>query len=371
MIYKYFYVDPMSYNNLEVYDLNLLSKFNKKTLYFFGNKKIKQEIEFTHKLIYNYSDKRGFNKVVSYFISQLKLFFFILKEKPKLIHFQWFKVPALDFLLLFFINFFFSKVKIVYTAHNILPHDSGDKYSKIYKKIYKLVDRIIVHDINTKVKISNMFKIAINNIKVIEHGLIKLENKKENFTPVLNENSLNNKIVFAFLGHINKYKGIDLLLSAWSSTKSLYENSNIELLVVGKGGEQYCKEFKKFNNVTVINKYLSNTQFLNVISLSDVVILPYREISQSGVLLTVLNEKKFVIVSNKGGLSNPFKYGNVGWLLEELNSDNIQKLLIEISENFKKGDVIDQNTMNKIYTAYSWDNISKKTNKLYKLLINE
>ena len=49
---------------------------------------------------------------------------------------------------------------------------------------------------------------------------------------------------------------------------------------------------------------------------SDVLLLPYKEISQSGVLLSGLKYKKTFIVSNVGGLTQPFNLGKVGWVLE-------------------------------------------------------
>jgi len=368
MKYKYFFVDPMSYNNLELYDLNLLSKFNKKTLYFFGNKKIKKKIKFSHKLIYNYSDKKVFNKFFSYFISQITLFFFIYKKKPKLIHFQWFKIPALDFFLLFFIKFCFSKVKIVYTAHNILPHDSGNKFRSIYYKIYNLVDAIIVHDDYSKKALSSMFKIKSDKISVIRHGLLKIPRDEDK----VNLNSLkfsylNDKIIFLFTGNISKYKGVDLLIDTWNQSVELNTNNKIHLIIAGNDKNNLLNKINNFQNITIINKFLSNEEFISFINLSDIILLPYLKISQSGVLMSVLQEEKRVLVSNIGGLIEPLRHGDVGWVLEKLNVESFKNIILKIIQDTEKTDNISD--FKEIKAHYSWSVISNKTHELYLKLI--
>ena len=71
---KVIYIDPMSYNNLAIYDSCLLSNVNA-NIYFVGNelydsKQIKS-IEFYP--FFNYSKKKGLNKVISYISSLIKI----------------------------------------------------------------------------------------------------------------------------------------------------------------------------------------------------------------------------------------------------------------------------------------------------------
>lgn len=366
-----FFIDPMSYNNLEDYDVNVLSKFNKDEVLFFGNTKFSSSIKFKSKLIFNYSSKIGVKKVLSYLKSQFILIYFIIKERPTLLHFQWFKLPLFDFLVLLFIKFIYPKIKIIFTAHNVLPHDTGLKYFKIYKKIYNLIDKVIVHDNNTKNEILTQFLLKEHKVQVIFHGLLDIEKNEEQITEISNSVKYDGKIVFAFMGYIHKYKGIELLFETWYNSEKLNKNDNIQLLIIGKGGKEYCDKFKKFNNVKVINRYLSNDEFISYIRTSDVILLPYLKISQSGILLTVLNERKFVMVSDIGGLVDPFKLGNIGWILPDLNSKLLEKSIINVLCNFKKGSLIDEDVFQKIKHVYNWDVISEKTKKLYTSLIYE
>lgn len=359
----------MSYSNLEYYDKGLLSNFPSSDVLFLGNVKIESHPEnIKSKLIYNYSDKRSFFKFLYYLISNLKLLLLILNYNPKLLHFQWFKLPLLDFLFLKVIKILKPSIKVLFTAHNILPHDSGNKFKSIYDKIYKLVDAIIVHDDYSKKTMLSIFEIKFDKINVIRHGLLKIP-RDENKV-ILNSSKfsyLNNKIIFLFTGSITKYKGIDLLIDTWNQSVELNSNDKIHLIIAGNDKNNFLKKFNNFHNVTIIDKFLKNEEFISFINLSDVILLPYFKISQSGVLMSVLYEKKRVLVSEIGGLTEPFKYDNVGWILKKLDIESFKNLILKITQDIEKTNNISD--FRNIKAHYSWNVISNETYELYLKLI--
>lgn len=366
---KVFYVDPMGYGNLSSYDTSLLNNISQIDIEYFTSVKfdLKYYEEKTHK-IYSYSDKKGLIKIFSYIKSQIVLLKFILKLKPEIAHFQWFKIPILDNILLKIIK---SKgVKIILTAHNILPHDSGNKYFKIYQKIYSELNVIIVHANNTKQELVRMFDISPSKIKVIPHGILNMQRTDVKSIEKANsyfskEYHFENKIVFSILGSINKYKGVDLAIEAWLSLNE-NEKKKAQLVIAGNGKMDVLNVIKNHKDITLINRFLSNDEFLSLVHLSDYILLPYIKISQSGVLLTALNEKKKVIVSNIGGLSEPFQFGDIGLVIksvDHLSLLNTFKKAIQISDKNP-----DDEVWNKIHNFYSWKSIGKKTKELYQSL---
>ena len=146
---KILYVDPMSYNNLAIYDKNLLSNIQEEVM-FIGNVKYKgDKLGDKMRLIFTYS-KYNIFKSLFYIFNFLQLFLIILKEIPKVIHIQWFKLPSFDFIYIKLLKFI--KIKIVHTAHNVLTHNSGDKHIVIYNKLYNKVDQIITMSISPRNK---------------------------------------------------------------------------------------------------------------------------------------------------------------------------------------------------------------------------
>lgn len=356
---KVIYVDPMSYNNLEEYDINLLKNIDGIEIIFLCNKLLScNKINNVKiKKIYNYQNwKRSF-KGISYFISQLILLIIILKEKEvKIVHFQWFKIYKLDYFFLKIIKKIKKDIQLILTVHNILPHDSERKYFKIHKKIYDSLDALIIHEEEAYNELVFKFGIEGKKIKIIQHGMQK---KK-----VVSQESLEKKLTFGIIGRINKYKGLDILLDAWNDSEIL-KNKDIKLIVAGAGEINLAYKAK---NIEIFNYFLSDKELEELIKEIDVFILPYKKISQSGVLLKVLEQHKPVVVSNIGGLLQPFKLGRVGWSFSVNNAIELRKIIKNIIKNKNEVENIkkDKILWKEIEAFYSWETVGNLTKNYYK-----
>ncbi|MBD5434839.1 MAG: glycosyltransferase family 4 protein [Treponema sp.] len=312
--------------------------------------------------IYDYQSKKGIFKILSYITSQRHLLRIIKKEKLSVIHFQWFKIPQLDLEILKRIKKIMPQVKIVHTAHNVLPHDSGSKYKKIYRKIYNFVDKIIVHVEITKTEICNEFNCEEGKIDVIPHGYLpskfKLENTNDSF------------FTFSFIGFLSDYKGLDILLDVWCNTPAILNNEKCRLVIAGAGNLPCLNTIPNDKNIVLENYFHTDEELAKIVAETDVAVLPYRKISQSGVLLTFIAEHIPVIVSDIGGLTQPFEQGKIGWILEELLPDALKKVLLNVIENPDMVNSIkhDKLLWSKIDDFYDWKNIGEKTAHLYEEL---
>ena len=357
------YIDPQSYNNLADYDKYLLENIKEQKKFFCSTNLPYTKIDNTEIIrIYNYQDKKGIIKVLSYCFSQISLLKEIKRHKPSVIHFQWFKIPVFDYYVLKLIKKISSKSKIVHTAHNKLPHDSGAKYKKIYKKIYLLVDNIIVHAEITRNEICKEFSVNEEKITVIPHGFLPTKFKYK-------KTSLKDDVItFSFIGFLSDYKGLDILLDAWCVQSNIIDNNKCRLIIAGAGKVQCLNKIPENKNIVLENYFHSEEELAKIISCTDIAVLPYRQISQSGVLLTYLAEHIPVIVSKIGGLVQPFEIGNVGWILDELNAQALANILEKIIKDKDELNSINKNDVlwNRIDDFYDWKNIGGKTLNLYR-----
>lgn len=360
-------VDPNSYNNLSLYDKLLIENLPINDKYLICNYKYEYKSSSSFKLyrIYNYSNNYLLIKALLYLIGQIRLILLLFRIKPNVIHFQWLKWPTLDFLFLIILKLLFRNCTYVFTAHNIVPHDSGLKFYRIFKKIYIQIDKIIVHDYSTKKEIVAYFNISESKIFVIPHGILDFSNNDQSVNPK------KNCITFSFLGHLSEYKGIDILVETWYKYQELHNNPNIKLVIAGKSSsksiDDKLKKLRIFENVYINQKLLTNEEFNNYLNISDVVILPYLSISQSGILLSSLGRRKAVIVSNVGGLVQPFNIGKVGWVLQENTPIELKNLIQYIFNNPQELELILNNNelWNDIERYYSWRNIGVETFNVY------
>mgnify|MGYP003299613264 CR=1 FL=1 len=363
---KLFYIDPQSYNNLADYDRYLLTNIDTEK-YFFCSEKFNFEISGNTKIdkCFFYNSLSGFKKVISYVKSVIYILKNVKKHKPDIIHFQWLKIPQFDYFILRKIKKVSKKTKIILTAHNILPHNTGNKYKKNYGQIYSFIDGVIVHGNNTKDNLLQMFPINKDKVVVIPHGF--LPRVKKEIPAKVNDDF----ITFSIIGSLSKYKGVDLLVEAWCSSEYLLESKNCKLIIAGAGKMDCLEKIPSDKNIELINRFLSDEELDIVINQTDISILPYRVISQSGVLLTMLAERKPVIVSNVGDIVQPFEIAKCGWILDNIEVDIIKNLLESIIKDKSEYTKIKKDTKmwEDIGKFYSWDDIGKKTKTFYTKVI--
>jgi glycosyltransferase involved in cell wall biosynthesis len=97
-----------------------------------------------------------------------------------------------------------------------------------------------------------------------------------------------------FIGRIRKYKGIENLIAAFSNL----DLKDTELVIAGDGKSQ----FKPNPKIRLINRWLEEYEIASLIQNAEVVIFPYIEASQSGMLPYCISKKKKVIVTPLSGL---------------------------------------------------------------------
>jgi glycosyltransferase involved in cell wall biosynthesis len=140
-------------------------------------------------------------------------------------------------------------------------------------------------------------------------------------------------MVLLFFGYIRKYKGLDILIKAYP--KILSNNPKARLLIVGEfydDPKEYLALIKNLgieNSVKVINQFVANEDVAKYYQISDVVILPYRSATQSGILNVAYGFYKPAIVTDVGGLAEFVDEGNTGFVVKpnspEAIADGVNK----------------------------------------------
>lgn len=363
--------------NLSIYDHGVLSEIKSEVIYicskYYDYLPMKENVIFKKYFSYN-QIKNPIAKAASYTLSYLMVFFLILKMKPGIIHVQWLRIPMLDYLFFLLAKTIFSP-KIVYTAHNILPHNTGMRYRWIFNKIYKLSDSIIVHSEKTKKEITNLFQIPEYKVFVNYHGILKMEydkNKLKAMESYYSEKyALDGRIIFTSLGEQSPYKAIDLLAEVWANTPDLNRNDKIKLLIVGKQNDIDLSKLKNIDNVIIDNRKISNEEFIYLLHHTDVYLLPYKTISQSGALYTALAENIPVLVSDAGGLAEPLSVAPIGWKIKANDFKDLQQKILHLASNPKEITEVKNNKNNwsRVCNEYGWRHISKRMSDIYEQTI--
>ncbi|MBN1624335.1 MAG: glycosyltransferase [Clostridia bacterium] len=356
------YCDPMSYNNLAAYDKNLLERMKEVELFYAANTKLATKTSTRIGRIYRYSDKKFVSfKAFSYFLSQLRLVMISHRFKADAVHVQWSRMPRLD-AIIFKMMKKLQNVRLIYTSHDTFTHNKEETSKKQFIDFMKIADEIIVHTEKAK---AELHKYGLSDISVINHGLLRLDEiYPESKIPFEKKN----RIVFSMLGYMEAYKGTDILLKAWLTSQKLLGDEGIHLLLAGVNRMGSVPCIQDGANITFEDKKFEDSEFTALMKVSDVVIMPYQRISQSGLLLSALAMGRNVIVNDVGEMAKPvLKYG-VGWVInagdhEELR-EQLENIVDEIHMNGLKN--FGQSIIDAIDEDYSWDEAAAKTQELYR-----
>jgi glycosyltransferase involved in cell wall biosynthesis len=127
-------------------------------------------------------------------------------------------------------------------------------------------------------------------------------------------------LILLFFGYVRKYKGLDILIEAFPKIISSYPKAR--LLIVGEfydSPSEYFDLIKKLkieDKVKVINQFVPNEEVGKYYQAADLVILPYRSATQSGILNVAYGFFKPVIVTDVGGLAEFVDEGKTGFVVQ-------------------------------------------------------
>ena len=131
-----------------------------------------------------------------------------------------------------------------------------------------------------------------------------------------------------FFGRIIAYKGLDRLLLA---VKLLIERRlSVKLVIAGSGSlEPYARLLDAAPHVEVHNRWLGDEEIAEFMAMSDVIILPYVEASQSGVAATAYAAGRQIVAYPIGGLVEQVAHGIIGLLAHDMSIEALADAIME------------------------------------------
>lgn len=265
--------------------------------------------------------------------------------------------------------------KIVATFHDVRPHPGTEKIYSSFGKfcLEKLSDAIFVH--GDKLKSILMRKIEESKIYAIpmpEHNIAPMEKYIANSWKFEKEN-----IVLLF-GWIAYHKGIEYLIKASEIVKKTIPD--LKVIIAGRIGKgkydtSYYKKIKKMiNNKDYFEVYAHFIPWdfaAELFMKSKIVVLPYIECSQSGVVPVAYRFKKPVIATNVGALPEIVENGKTGYIIPSRNVKVLAEKIIELLKNERLRLKMGERGYKKLKNDMSWENAAKIILKVYKKLLKD
>lgn len=218
-----------------------------------------------------------------------------------------------------------KKIKIVSLVHNAIPHEKHFFDECFAKFFFKRCDAYIV--MSDVVKKDLLKLIPNSNILQMTHPIY--DHYKERITKIeacqkLQVNAETKNLLF--FGLIRDYKGLDLLIEAVN-----YLDESYQLIIAG----ECYGDFKKYQdiidksslkeNIKIFEQYIPDNMVTDLFSASDLLILPYRSATQSGVVAMAYQLEMPMLATNVGALGSTIEKAQTGLVIEPISVEAIAK----------------------------------------------
>ena len=160
---------------------------------------------------------------------------------------------------------------------------------------------------------------------------------------------------YLFFGRIAENKGLDILAEAYRKVYDELDNS-VSLSVIGNGDfSLYEKLYRHLSNVTIINRWIEDREVESIfLGHNLILICPYKEGSQSGVIQVARDYGIPMIVTNVGGLSEQVENEITG-LVTNVDADEIAAAMIRLANDKELYNQISRNEKEEA-KKYTWEN---------------
>lgn len=226
-----------------------------------------------------------------------------------------------------------KKIKIVSLVHNAISHERTLLEKPLAYYFFNSCDAYIVMSEPVKADLLTLKKNAL--IRLQSHPIYDQYKDKSDRISACEKLKINpNKKTLLFFGFIRDYKGLDILIKAMS-----FLSDNYQLVIAGESYGSFDKYTNLINqsplknNIVVFEQYINDDMVSLLFSASDVLVLPYKSATQSGVVAMAYQLETPVIATNVGALGVTIRSANTGLVASETTPENIADTIKDYFDN--------------------------------------
>lgn len=262
-----------------------------------------------------------------------------------------------------------KKTKVITIVDNIIPHEHRLGDTSLSKYFTKSVDGFIAMSKSVFDDLNDFD--STKPRALTPHPLFDNFGQSVEREVAISELKLDSRFRYIlFFGFIRDYKGLDLLLEAF--TNEWFLKQPIRVLIAG---EFYTDE-EKYNNIIEENNlskrielhtdFIPNERVALYFSAADIIAQPYKTATQSGVTQIGYHFNKPMLVTNVGGLSEIIPHGKVGYVVPP-DPESIARALIDFFEKGKSAE-FEKNILEE-KKKFTWDKMVNTIKSVHSKII--
>lgn len=273
-----------------------------------------------------------------------------------IVHFQWLTVQPVD------VHLLPRSRPLVLTAHDVLPREPRRGQLDAQRRLYERVDAVVVHSAHGRTRLVEQLGVAPGKVHVIAHGAFAHLTNVAGEQPLPPALAAVDKPVVLCFGLLRPYKGIDVLLEAWR------EVDDAELWIIGMPRMDIAAlRASAPPSVRWVARFVPDEELAAYFRRADLIVLPYREIDQSGVLFTALAFGAPLLLSSVGGFTELAEQGAAA-LVAPGDAAALASELRRLLADRAARERLAAGARAAASGRYSWDEIAREHLELYTAL---
>ena len=259
---------------------------------------------------------------------------------------------------------FFRRLPLILTVHDVMPHPGSDseepaRRKRVREHFRRRADAVILHGEWLRGQYLAQSHDFCKNTHAIPHGCYTVfKHWAKNDVAELANSVL-------FFGRIHEYKGLDYLLRAADIVEQTV--STLKVIIAGDGNDLLLPPRRlESGRYEVYRGYLSNERVAETFQRASVVVLPYIEGSQSGVVRIAYTFGKPVIATRVGSIPESVKHGETGLIIAPRDEVALANAIMDLLQNCAKRKAMGRAATQMMMGELCWDAVAEKTEKVFK-----
>jgi glycosyltransferase involved in cell wall biosynthesis len=249
--------------------------------------------------------------------------------------------------------------------------------NKISLYIYRTFSAIFVHGGENRRLFLSLFNVPENHVHSIHHGNEQIFSTPPNTKQIQEQlrqqyGIINNEQVVVFFGNLTPSKGIPDLIRSFEYVKAKLGTAKLVIagmpskLVNMNEFKDLVKELQLEDVIFFDSRYIPMDEIEPLMQIANVVVFPYRNISQSGALQVAYAFGKPVIATNTGGFPDSVDDGKSGYLVPTESPVQLAEAIIKIISNPVLAKEMGSYSKHLSETRFAWEPIAEEILKVYK-----